>query len=50
MKDYRGRSIREENEDQGGQRKDSGKIKRGDFGKIGDHISVYDFNRVIWSG
>ena len=47
MKDYRGCSIREENEDQGGQRKDRSEIKRGGFRKVGDHISVCDFNRVI---
>jgi hypothetical protein len=51
VKNYRRCSIREENEDQGGQRKDRSKIKRGDFRKVGDHhISVYNFDRVIWSG
>ena len=50
MEDYRGCSICEEDEDQGGQRKDRSKIKRGDFRKVGDHISVDDFNRVIGQG
>lgn len=47
MKDYCGGSIREENENQGGQGKDRGEIKSGGLGKIGDHDSVCVVNMIV---
>jgi hypothetical protein len=47
VKEYCGCSICEENEKQGGQGKDRGKIKSGGLRKVGDHGGVYDFNEII---
>lgn len=44
MKKYCGCRICEENEKQGGQRKDRGKIKDNGSGQSSDHSSVYGVN------
>jgi len=47
VKEYYGCSICEENEKQGGQGKDRGKIKSGGLRNVSDHDGVYDFNKII---
>jgi hypothetical protein len=50
VKEYCGCSICEENENQGGQRKDRSEIKGRGLGKISDHGRVYEGGKIIgWS-
>jgi hypothetical protein len=47
VKNYCGRDIREEDKNEGGERKDRSEIKSGGRRKIGDHGRVYEVVKIV---